>query len=57
MDRQRDASPLRSSPRSGSARHIDAILETFVADPFLETMPLGLRSEGRGAVRAAYQAQ
>ncbi len=40
-----------------SARDIDAILETFVADPFLETVPLGLRSEGRDAVRAAYEAQ
>jgi hypothetical protein len=40
-----------------AARDIDAILETFVADCFLETMPLGLRSEGRGAVRAAYELQ
>jgi steroid delta-isomerase-like uncharacterized protein len=40
-----------------SARDIDAILETFVADCFLETLPLGLRSQGRDAVRAAYEAQ
>jgi steroid delta-isomerase-like uncharacterized protein len=40
-----------------AARDIDAILETFVADCFLETMPLGLRSEGRDAVRAAYEQQ
>jgi steroid delta-isomerase-like uncharacterized protein len=40
-----------------AARDIDAILETFVDDCFLETMPLGLRSEGRDAVRAAYEAQ
>jgi steroid delta-isomerase-like uncharacterized protein len=40
-----------------AARDIDAILETFTADCFLETMPLGLRSEGRDAVRAAYEAQ
>jgi predicted ester cyclase len=40
-----------------AARDIDAILETFVAEPFLETMPLGLRSEGRDAVRAAYEQQ
>jgi steroid delta-isomerase-like uncharacterized protein len=40
-----------------AARDIDAILDTFVADCFLETMPLGLRSEGRDAVRAAYEAQ
>lgn len=40
-----------------AARDIDAILETFVPEPFLETLPLGLRSEGRGAVRAAYEQQ
>jgi hypothetical protein len=28
-----------------AARDIDAILETFVSDCFLETVPLGLRSE------------
>jgi hypothetical protein len=40
-----------------AARDIDAILETFVPECFLETLPLGLRSEGRDAVRAAYEAQ
>jgi predicted ester cyclase len=40
-----------------AARDIDAILETFVTDCFLETTPLGLRSDGRGAVRAAYELQ
>ena len=40
-----------------AARDIDAILETFVTDCFLETMPLELRSEGRDAVRAAYEQQ
>jgi steroid delta-isomerase-like uncharacterized protein len=40
-----------------SARDIDGILETFVAECFLETMPLGLRSDGRDAVRAAYEQQ
>jgi hypothetical protein len=40
-----------------AARDIDAILETFVTDCFLETMPLGLRSDGREAVRAAYEQQ
>jgi steroid delta-isomerase-like uncharacterized protein len=38
-------------------RDIDAILETFVADCFLETVPLGLRSEGKDAVRGAYERQ
>jgi steroid delta-isomerase-like uncharacterized protein len=40
-----------------AARDIDGILGTFVPDPFLETVPLGLRSEGRDAVRAAYEMQ
>src|SRR6266542_2734453 len=40
-----------------AARDIEAILETFVTDCFLETIPLGLRSEGRDAVRAAYELQ
>jgi steroid delta-isomerase-like uncharacterized protein len=38
-----------------AARDLDAILATFVEDCFLETVPLGLRSEGRGAARAAYE--
>jgi steroid delta-isomerase-like uncharacterized protein len=40
-----------------AARDIEAILQTFVEDCFLETLPLGLRSEGRDAVRRAYEAQ
>jgi hypothetical protein len=40
-----------------AARDLDGILETFVPDPFLETMALGLRSEGREAVRGAYEMQ
>ena len=40
-----------------AARDIDAILETFVDDCFLETLPLGLNVKGREAVRAAYEAQ
>jgi steroid delta-isomerase-like uncharacterized protein len=38
-----------------AARDIDAILATFVEDCFLDTHPLGLRSEGRVAVRKAYE--
>jgi SnoaL-like polyketide cyclase len=37
-----------------AARDIEAILATFVEDCFLETHPLGLRSQGRAAVRVAY---
>jgi steroid delta-isomerase-like uncharacterized protein len=40
-----------------AARDIDAILETFAEDCFLETIPLGLRSEGKQAVRSAYEMQ
>jgi steroid delta-isomerase-like uncharacterized protein len=40
-----------------AARDIDGILKTFVPDPFLDTKALGLRSEGRDAVRAAYEMQ
>ncbi|MET9816373.1 ester cyclase [Streptomyces sp. NPDC006355] len=40
-----------------AARDIDGILATFVADCFLETKALGLRSQGRDAVRAAYRQQ
>ena len=35
-------------------RDYDAVLETFTEDCYLETVPLGLRSEGRAAARAAY---
>jgi steroid delta-isomerase-like uncharacterized protein len=38
-----------------AARDYDGILETFVEDCFLETHPLGLRSEGRAAVRTTYE--
>jgi steroid delta-isomerase-like uncharacterized protein len=38
-----------------AARDYDGILATFVEDCFLETVALGLRSEGRTAVRAAYE--
>jgi hypothetical protein len=40
-----------------AARDVDAILGTFVEDCFLETMALGLRAEGKDAVKAAYEAQ
>jgi steroid delta-isomerase-like uncharacterized protein len=40
-----------------AGRDVDAILATFVDDCFLETVALGLRAQGKDAVRAAYQAQ
>ena len=38
-----------------AARDYDAILETFVEDCFLETVPLGLRREGKDGARSAYE--
>lgn len=38
-----------------AARDYDAILDTFVDDCFLETVPLGLRAEGKMAARTAYE--
>jgi steroid delta-isomerase-like uncharacterized protein len=37
------------------ARDYEGILDTFVEDCFLATVPLGLRTEGRQAVRRAYE--
>jgi steroid delta-isomerase-like uncharacterized protein len=38
-----------------AARDFDAILATFAEDCFLETVPLGSRSEGKNATRTAYE--
>ena len=38
-----------------AARDLDAILDTFVESCFLETVPLGLRGEGKAAARTAYE--
>jgi steroid delta-isomerase-like uncharacterized protein len=35
-------------------RDYDAVMDTFTADCYLETVALGTRSEGREAARAAY---
>jgi len=45
---------FRQHREAEAARDYDAILATFVEDCFLDTHPLGLRSEGRAAARAAY---
>jgi steroid delta-isomerase-like uncharacterized protein len=57
MDRTEMLRLFEAHREAEKARDIDAILETFVTDCFLETMPLGLRSDGRDAVRAAYELQ
>ena len=46
---------FESHREAEAARDLDAILETFVENCFLETVPLGLRSEGRNAAREAYE--
>jgi predicted ester cyclase len=57
MERDQMIRLFEAHREAEATRDIDGILDTFVADPFLETMPLGLRSEGRDAVRAAYEMQ
>ena len=57
MDRSEMLRVFEAHREAEAARDIDAILETFVPDCFLETVPLGLRSEGKDAVRAAYEMQ
>jgi hypothetical protein len=57
MDRTEMLRLFEAHREAEAVRDIEAILETFVADCFLETMPLGLRSDGRDAVRAAYEMQ
>jgi steroid delta-isomerase-like uncharacterized protein len=57
MDRGAMQRLFEAHREAEAARDIDAILATFVTDCFLETMPLGLRSDGREEVRAAYEHQ
>jgi steroid delta-isomerase-like uncharacterized protein len=57
LDRKEMLRLFEAHREAEAARDIDAILETFAEDCFLETIPLGLRSEGKAAVRAAYEMQ
>jgi hypothetical protein len=57
MERDQMLRLFEAHREAEAARDIDGILNTFVPDPFLETHALGLRSEGREAVRAAYAMQ
>jgi steroid delta-isomerase-like uncharacterized protein len=38
------------------ARDLDAVVDTFADDCFLENVALGIRSEGKAAVRRSYEA-
>src|SRR5438093_9353255 len=57
MEREQMLRLFEAHREAEAARDIDGILNTFVPDPFLETHALGLRSQGRDAVRAAYEMQ
>lgn len=57
MDRTEMLRLFEAHREAEAARDIDAILETFAGECFLETIPLGIRSEGKDAVRAAYEMQ
>jgi steroid delta-isomerase-like uncharacterized protein len=57
MERDEMVRLFEAHREAEAARDLDGILRTFVSDPFLETIALGLRSEGRDAVRAAYEMQ
>lgn len=45
---------FRTHREAEARRDYDAVLDTFTPDCYLQTTPLGLRSEGREAARAAY---
>jgi steroid delta-isomerase-like uncharacterized protein len=55
MDREEMIRVFEAHRKAEAARDFDAILATFTEDCFLETVPLGLRSEGRKAARTAYE--
>ncbi len=55
MDRDAMVRLFEAHREAEARRDIDAVLATFVEDCFLETVSLGLRSEGRAAARSAYE--
>jgi steroid delta-isomerase-like uncharacterized protein len=54
MNRAEMARLFQVHREAESRRDYDAVLDTFTEGCYLETVPLGLRSEGRAAARAAY---
>src|ERR671918_178497 len=54
MDRDEMTKLFRVHREAEARRDYDAVIATFTDDCYLETVPLGLRSEGREAARAAY---
>jgi hypothetical protein len=57
MDKDEMLRLFEAHREAEAARDIDGILATFSPSCFLETIPLGLRSEGKDAVRAGYEQQ
>jgi steroid delta-isomerase-like uncharacterized protein len=55
MERDEMLELFEAHREAEAARDLDAILDTFVEDCFLETVPLGLRGEGKAAAREAYE--
>jgi steroid delta-isomerase-like uncharacterized protein len=55
MDREEMQRLFEIHREAEAARDLDAILATFTEDCYLETVPLGLRGEGKEAARAAYE--
>jgi steroid delta-isomerase-like uncharacterized protein len=55
MDREEMLRLFEAHRDAEAARDYDAILATFVEDCFLETVPLGLRREGKEGTRTAYE--
>ncbi|WP_418961184.1 ester cyclase [Streptomyces tritici] len=55
MDRDEMTRLCEAHRAAEAARDYDGILRTFADDCFFETVPLGRRSRGRAATRAAYE--
>lgn len=56
MDRDAMAKLFSLHREAEARRDYDAVIDTFTEDCYLETVALGLRSDGRDAARAAYVA-
>lgn len=56
MDREAMMSLFRTHREAEARRDFDGIMDTFTTDCYLETVALGLRSEGREAARSSYVA-
>ncbi|MCX5584034.1 ester cyclase [Streptomyces erythrochromogenes] len=55
MDRDEMMRLFNAHRTAEAARDIPGVLETFTEDCFLETVPLGMRSQGKDRTRVAYE--